>query len=74
MLYITLRQLEYVVAVARAGSLSEAAKTLGVSQPSLSVAITQVEDRLGLKLFICKFHRRNFIGPYFVHRLAALDD
>ena len=52
MLYLTLRQLEYVSAVARTGSLSAAASQLNVSQPSLSVALTQVERRLAQKLFI----------------------
>lgn len=52
MLYLSLRQLEYAVAVAEAGSLTLAAQALNVSQPALSVAITQVEDRLGRKLFL----------------------
>ena len=52
MLYLTLRQIEYVVAVARAGSLSAAASVLNVSQPSLSVALSQVESSLGQKLFV----------------------
>ena len=52
MLYLTLRQLEYVSAVARTGSLSAAASQLNVSQPSLSVALTQVERRLAQKLFL----------------------
>ena len=52
MLRLTLRQLEYVVAVARAGSLSAAAAALNVSQPSLSVALAQVETNLGERLFI----------------------
>lgn len=52
MLYLTLRQIEYVVTVASTGSLSAAAAALNVSQPSLSVAISQVEERLGQKLFI----------------------
>ncbi len=52
MLYLTLRQLEYVVAIARAESLTVAAQTLNVSQPALSVAITQVEQRQGQKIFI----------------------
>ncbi|WP_406871912.1 LysR family transcriptional regulator [Aminobacter sp. P9b] len=52
MLYITLRQLEYVVAVARAGSLTVAAQQVNVSQPALSVALSQVEDHLRQKLFI----------------------
>jgi len=51
MLYLTLRQYEYVLAVAKAGSLSGASAQLNVSQPSLSVALTQVEERLGQKLF-----------------------
>lgn len=52
MLYLTLRQYEYVAAVAQAGSLSAAAAQLNISQPSLSVALTQVEARLGQNLFI----------------------
>lgn len=51
MLYVTLRQMEYVVAIARAGSLSAAALQLNVSQPSLSVALMQVETRLRQRLF-----------------------
>ena len=47
MLYMTLRQMEYVVAVARGRSLSEAAVQLNVSQPSLSNALTQVEAPAG---------------------------
>ncbi|MFD1326302.1 LysR family transcriptional regulator [Mycoplana ramosa] len=54
MLYLSLRQLEYVVAVARAGSLTVAAQQVNVSQPALSVAVTQVEEHLEKKLF----HRR----------------
>ncbi len=52
MLYVTLRQMEYVVAVAQAGSMSAAASALNISQPSLSVALTQVEARLGQSLFL----------------------
>ncbi len=51
MLHLTLRQYGYVVAVAQAGSLTLAAARLNVSQPSLSVAITRVETRLGRPLF-----------------------
>lgn len=54
MLRLTLRQLEYVTAVADCGSLTEAAARLNVSQPSLSVALAQVEAQTGLTLF----HRR----------------
>ncbi len=69
MLYITLRQLEYAVAVADHGSLTEAADALNVSQPSLSVAITLVEEHLGSKLFIRRkgaAHRITARGESFV--------
>ncbi|NRP45713.1 Hydrogen peroxide-inducible genes activator [Aliiroseovarius sp. xm-v-225] len=51
MLYITLRQYEYIVTVAETCSLTDAAARLHVSQPSLSVAITRVEERIGRKIF-----------------------
>jgi DNA-binding transcriptional LysR family regulator len=52
MLHVTLRQLEYIVAVGKAGSLSTASHLLNVSQPALSVAISQVEARIGERLFL----------------------
>ena len=52
MLSITLRQLEYAVAVARAQSVTLAAETLHVSQPALSVALAQLEAHLGRTLFL----------------------
>lgn len=47
----TLRQLEYVVAVADAGQFVEAARRCGVSQPALSRQVRDVEDLLGVVLF-----------------------
>ncbi|MGB0505479.1 MAG: LysR family transcriptional regulator [Pikeienuella sp.] len=44
--------MEYVVAVAEAGSLSSAAEALHISQPSLSVALNQVEALSKRRLFI----------------------
>lgn len=49
---LTLTQLRYVVAVARHGSITAAAKALHVSQPSISVAVDQVEKGYGQKLFV----------------------
>lgn len=47
----TLRQLEYVVALAKHRSFREAAEACCVSQPSLSVQIAQLETALGTRLF-----------------------
>lgn len=48
---MTLQQLKYVVAVAEKGSITEAAKDLYLSQPSLSGAIKEVEKEAGLLIF-----------------------
>lgn len=47
----TLRQLEYVVALAECGHFGKAAKRCHVSQPTLSVQIGIVEENLGIQLF-----------------------
>jgi LysR family hydrogen peroxide-inducible transcriptional activator len=47
----TLRQLQYVVAVADEKSFRRAAALCHVSQPSLSAQIAQVEDAIGAQLF-----------------------
>lgn len=49
---LTLTQLRYLVTVARHGSVTVAARMLNVSQPSISVAIDNVEATLGQKLFV----------------------
>ncbi len=69
MLYNTLRQYEYVVAVAEAGSLTDAAAVLNISQPSLSVAITRVEQKLGQPVFVRRKGAAIEITP-FGHRLV----
>jgi LysR family hydrogen peroxide-inducible transcriptional activator len=47
----TLRQLQYVVAVADSLSFRKAAESCHVSQPSLSAQLAQMEDALGVRLF-----------------------
>lgn len=47
----SLRQLQYVVAVADALSFSKAADRCHVSQPSLSAQIAELEQALGMRLF-----------------------
>jgi len=51
-LRITLRQLEYFVAVGENGSIALAAEKVNVSSPSISAAIAQLEAEFGLQLFI----------------------
>ena len=48
----TLRQLEYLIAVADTGRIGMAAAQLNVSQPSLSAQIAEVETTLGATLFL----------------------
>ena len=48
---INLRQVEVFYAVMRAGSITEAARVLHVTQPAVSVALKQLESRLKMKLF-----------------------
>ena len=46
--------LRYFLAVARAGSLSAAARELGVAQPTVGRRITAFEQALGARLFLAK--------------------
>jgi DNA-binding transcriptional LysR family regulator len=51
-LSLTLKQLRYAAAAADAGNVTQAAQNLNVSQPSISVAIAQIEAHYGRKLFV----------------------
>lgn len=48
---MTLAQLRYTIAIAKAGSMNEAAKSLYISQPSLSTAIRELETETGVEIF-----------------------
>ena len=48
---MTLTQLRYAITVANANSMSEAARTLFISQPSLSAAVKELEEETGVELF-----------------------
>ena len=48
---MTLQQLKYVTTIANIGSISEAAKRLFVSQPSLTNAIKELEKEMGITIF-----------------------
>ena len=49
---MTLIQLRYATVVAGENSLNDAAKKLYISQPSLTASIHQLEDEIGVELFI----------------------
>jgi LysR family carnitine catabolism transcriptional activator len=48
---LTIRQLEVFAVAARSTTFSEAAKRMGISQPTLSNMIAKIEEQLGLSLF-----------------------
>lgn len=48
---MTLTQLKYVITIAEERSMNEAAKKLFIAQPSLSSAIKEVEDEIGITVF-----------------------
>lgn len=49
---MTLQQLKYIIEIVSAGSISEAAKKLFISQPSLSNAVKELETEIGIEIFI----------------------
>lgn len=49
---LNIRQIEIFKAVMECGSVSEAARRLNVSQPSVSKHLSLLEDRLGMSLFL----------------------
>ncbi len=48
---MTLQQLRYIITVAAKGTISEAAKVLYISQPSLTAAIKELEREIGITIF-----------------------
>lgn len=48
---MTLTQLRYVIAIADTHSMNEAARTLFIAQPSLSQAVKELEEEIGITLF-----------------------
>ena len=48
---MTLQQLRYIIKTIECGSISEAARQLYITQPSLSTAIRELEKELGIEIF-----------------------
>lgn len=71
----SLRSLRYIVATADAGSVTDAARALSVSQPAISGAIAETEAALGTRLFI-RHHARGvaptIAGTSFIHEARRL--
>lgn len=49
---LTLQQLKYALEIASKGSMNEAAKSLFISQPSLSNAIKELEQEIKITIFV----------------------
>lgn len=52
MLDISLLQMKYVMEINKAGSISQAAKNLYMNQPNLSKAIRELEESIGITIFV----------------------
>nr|WP_314459330.1 LysR family transcriptional regulator [uncultured Clostridium sp.] len=48
---MTLQQLRYIITIVNCGSISEAAKQLFITQPSLSSAVKELEQEYGITIF-----------------------
>ncbi len=49
---MTLQQLKYVTKIAEEGGISKAAEKLFVSQPSLTTAVKEIENEIGISIFL----------------------
>lgn len=59
-MHLKIRHLEVLVALIEAGSISRAAEQLGLSQPAVSIALSNLEEEFGFRLF----HRsKGFFAP-----------
>ena len=52
---MTLQQLKYVITIADCNSMNKAASELFISQPTLSAAVRELEEEIGVTIF----HRNN---------------
>ncbi|WP_353852724.1 LysR family transcriptional regulator [Dehalobacter restrictus] len=48
---MTLQQLKYIIKIVECGSITEAARQLFITQPSLSTAVKELEIELGIEIF-----------------------
>ncbi len=71
----TLKQIAYFVAAAEAGSITQASERVNISQPSISSAITALEEVYRIQLFI-RHHAQGLSltaeGQHFLREARAL--
>lgn len=67
-----LRQLRYFLVVARMENITKAAQLIHVSQPALSRSLKELEQEIGVPLFIRNGHslKLNESGCYFQKQVA----
>lgn len=66
-----IRVLRYFLAIAREGSITNAANFLHVTQPTLSRQIRELEEELGQKLFVRKSHSMTLTNEGMILRKRA---
>jgi DNA-binding transcriptional LysR family regulator len=64
----TLRQLEYFIAAGETGSITLASEQIHISQPSISTAISHLEQEIGVQLFV----RHHALGLSLTHAGKSL--
>lgn len=78
--HLTIRQLEVLAAVGKAGSVTAAAEALHLTQPAVSMQLRQLEEQLELKMFETVGRRLQITEPgkelvrLAIELLARLDD
>jgi LysR family hydrogen peroxide-inducible transcriptional activator len=71
---ITLRQLQYAVAVADTGSFSKAAEVCFADQSTVSQQVKLLEDRLGVQIFRRERYplKLSFEGDEIIHQARTI--
>ena len=58
-----IQQLHYIIKIVETGSMNEAAKQLFITQPSLSNAVRDLENEMGIEIFqITHSIRQTWLG------------
>lgn len=66
-----IRVMRYFLAIAREGSITNAANSLHLTQPTLSRQIRELEEELGQKLFVRSSHNMNLTQEGMIFRKRA---